>query len=393
MVSAALTILLSVAIGAYVHYQFRAPAGLVARHAASLDFRRATVARPPGAGPGQYRYFFATNRNNRNISDTGVDRFGRGRMAGLSYGSFDVSLAHTRGLGLLVDPTRWLLTEEIRLDAVDLTTRRAFTDALRAQVDASPDRSLLVIVLGADETLPFALRKTAFLGHILDLDTPILVFDWPGDHGRTFSGYRRARSVAEASGAELAEVMRLAIEGVDPRRLWLLASGLGARVATDAFSRLMAVEAFADSEAEFDHVVFAAPDAGVADVDGPFREEISALARRLTVYVSSDDRAPLLARVVADAGRAVTESSLAAGPLEEARRLSGLVEPGSDAIALVDVTPVVRTGSLRALRLETPEFFDDLYLRLTNEETPRSRLIYPVRASGGEVYWVLNRSR
>jgi hypothetical protein len=43
--------------------------------------------------------------------------------------------------------------------------------------------------------------------------------------------------------------------------------------------------------------------------------------------------------------------------------------------------------------LETPEFFDDLYLRLTNEGSPRSRLRYQIKTPDGSVYWVLTQGR
>ena len=59
----------------------------------------------------------------------------------------------------------------------------------------------------------------------------------------------------------------------------------------------------------------------------------------------------------------------------------------------MDVTPVNRTRNFHNFSLETPEFFDDLYLRLTNEITPRSRLIYQIRTPDGSDYWVLTRGR
>ena len=69
------------------------------------------------------------------------------------------------------------------------------------------------------EAYPSALRKTAFLAHVLDINTPVLVFDWPGDQGSSLRGYRRARSVAQESGAELARTLELIIEEVRPERL------------------------------------------------------------------------------------------------------------------------------------------------------------------------------
>ena len=58
------------------------------------------------------------------------------------------------------------------------------------------------------------------------------------------------------------------------------------------------------------------------------------------------------------------------------------------------MTPVNRTRNFHNFSLETPEFFDDLFLRLTNDgNDPRSRLIYPVKTADGAVYWVLTRGR
>ena len=73
--------------------------------------------------------------------------------------------------------------------------------------------------------------------------------------------------------------------------------------------------------------------------------------------------------------------------------MADLIEPGNDQIALVDVTPVNRTRNFHNFSLETPEFFDDLFLRLTNDKTPQSRRIYQVRSPEGKVYWVLTRGR
>jgi hypothetical protein len=79
--------------------------------------------------------------------------------------------------------------------------------------------------------------------------------------------------------------------------------------------------------------------------------------------------------------------------LEEATRIVELTESGSDLITLVDVTPVNRTRNFHNFSLETPEFFDDLFLRLANPEVPHSRPIYHVQTPEGRVYSVLTRGR
>jgi hypothetical protein len=93
-------------------------------------------------------------------------------------------------------------------------------------------------------------------------------------------------------------------------------------------------------------------------------------------------------------GARLGESSLTPDQLEEAIAVSRLVEPGNDLISLVDVTPVNRTRNFHNFSLETPEFFDDLFLRLTLEDsTPPNRLIYQIKTPEGANYWVLTRGR
>lgn len=100
----------------------------------------------------------------------------------------------------------------------------------------------------------------------------------------------------------------------------------------------------------------------------------------------------MLASRLLNRGRRIGQSTLSPSRLEEAVRVVDR-DPESEEVTVVDVTPVNRTRNFHNFSLETPEFFDDLYLRLTNTQTPRSRLIYPVQAPNGTVYWILTRGR
>jgi hypothetical protein len=115
------------------------------------------------------------------------------------------------------------------------------------------------------------------------------------------------------------------------------------------------------------------------------------LAPKTTIDVSSNDRALPATRHL-NRGRRIGESTLRPRRMEEAVRVVDH-DPDSEEVTVVDVTPVNRTRNFHNFSLETPEFFDDLFLRLTNVETPRSRLIYAVEAPNGSVYWILTRGR
>lgn len=373
--------------GAFYYFYFMSTAAAV-RHAEAFRFRRMAVAQLGDAG--SYRHFFVTNRTRESRESPLQESFGAERGELLSFGSFDTRLEPSLGLGMVINPTQWLQDEEIQLDVVRDLAQPEFLDQLRRVVAQSPGRSLLIVVHGFRESYASALRKTAFIASVLDLNTPVMLFDWPGNQGSSLRGYRRAREVAEASAGELARTLELIVDEVEPDRLAILANSMGAQVVVEALHLLHSRHV--GGSIPLHNVILTAPDVSHADLDAAFREEVSALTRRLTVYVSSNDRALLMSRVINRAKRA-GESTLNPDQFEEASLIFDLVEAGSDLITLVDVTPVNRTRNFHNFSLETPEFFDDLYLRLTSDGLPRSRLLYPVRTAGGSVYWVLTRGR
>ena len=372
---------------------FYRPTRLALERAEAFRFRRMLVTRL--GDQDAYRFFYVTNR--RLGADDGPleERFGNERERVLKFGFFDTELEPTLGLGMIINPTDWFQNEEIQLKQVQSLDQSEFIAQMRRQVQASPLRSILINVNGFRERFPSALRKTAFLSHVLDINSPVLVFDWPGDQGSTPRGYRRAQRIAGESGAELAQTLGLIIRQVQPERLWLVANSMGGEVVVHAFSILYQEADLADAEAEIEDVVLTAPDVDREEFNNQFKREIAALARNLTVYVSSNDRALLISRVL-NRGRRLGEATLNPrnpDQFEEAARVLELVEPNSELVTLVDVTPVNRTRNFHNFSLETPEFFDDLFLRLTNTNTPSNRLIYQVRTPDGAVYWVLTRGR
>ena len=390
LITLALFMLVILGLGIWLYLAFFSPTSTALQRAEAFLFRRMTVAQL--SEQGNYRFFYVTNRRVESEDGLLEERFGNNREETLKFGFFDTIIQPSLGLGMLINPTEWFQNEEIQLRKVQPLEQEAFVEKVTGLVQKSPYRSLLVVVHGFREAFPSGLRKTAFLGHVLDIDSPILFFDWPGNQGSSLSGYRQARQVAKESGVELAHTLELIIRDIQPERLWLIANSMGAQVVVDAFSLLHTEADLADSQTEIEEVVLTAPDVDHAKFNEKFKQQIKDLAQNLTVYVSSNDRALLMSRII-NRGLRAGESTLSPNQLEEAVRIAELVDPGSQRITLVDVTPVNRTRNFHNFSLETPEFFDDLFLRLTNEKTPRSRLIYQIQAPNGRIYWVLTRGR
>ena len=386
----ALALIAFLVAGLWFYRAYFSSTNAAIRHAEAFLFRRMSVAQL--AEHGTYRFFYTTNRSPDPDQHNLTERYLPERRDQLTFGSFDADITPSLGLGMLINPTEWLQNEEIRLQNVLALEEQDFIAQLQDQVKESPHRALLIVVHGFREGYESALRKTAFLGHVLDIDAPLLLFDWPGDQGSSLRGYRRARAVAQASAAELAHTLRLVVEKARPGQVWLLANSMGAQVVVDAFDLLYQDPAFADDSKEIEHVVLTAPDVSSEDFKESFKGQLTSLSKHLTVYVSSNDRALLVSRII-NRGQRRGESTVSPDQWEEAERISKLTEPGSDLVTLVDVTPVNRTRNFHNFSLETPEFFDDLYLRLTNPQVPYSRPVYKIQTPQGAVYSVLTRGR
>lgn len=359
------SILLLVIAGIWFYQTLYRTTGSALQRAESFLFQRMTVSQL--GEQGSTRYFFVTNRKKSEENENLAFRFGSEREPRLKFGFYDTKIEPSVGLGMFINPSEWFQNEEITVKKIEALQQEKFIKKLKKIVHDSPQRSLLVVVHGYKEAFPSALRKTAFLGHILDINSPVLLFDWPGNQGTSLRGYRRARRVAIESGAELSDTLKLIVRKVKPKKLWLVANSMGGQVVADAFSQLYKDKDFADSEVELDHVVLTAPDVSQEEFDNKFKREILAMSKDLTVYVSSNDRALVMSRIVnRDPRRG--ESTLGPDMLEEAVGISSLIEKDNDLITLVDVTPVNRTRNFHNFSLETPEFFDDLYLRLTNKK-------------------------
>lgn len=382
--------ILALLAGWFYWFYFKSPEAAI-RHAESFLFRRMTVSQVDDEGT--YRHFFITNRTLDSGDKPVEDRFSRERSDELSFGTFDTRLQPSLGLGMLLDATDWFQNEEIRILDIRRLEPAGMLQELNEVVDRSPGRSMLIVIHGFRERFPSALRKTAFVASVLDIDTPVLVFDWPANQGSSLRGYRAARDMAETSGPDLARVIEVIVNDVQPDKLGIIANSMGGEVVVEAFNALYENPDFADSDVEIDHVILTAPDVDHTDFNERFRDQIKAFSRDLTVYVSSNDRALLVSRLI-NRGMRAGESTLSPDMMDEAIMISRLVDPDDDLISLVDVTPVNRTRNFHNFSLETPEYYDDLYLRLTAEDrAPLSRRLYRVRTPDDSEYWVLTRGR
>lgn len=331
-----------------------------------------------------YTFFYGTNRVTSEEAD-GIVTYGSEPGTVTKTGQFRVRIQQGfKATGS--NPSRW---KGVELEAVEESRDEVFFESLKHAVDASPSRSLLVVVFGFRESLETSAVKTAVFSYRIDINTPVLMFDWPGNQSVTVGGYRRAFGYARRSGADLGYLLRRIVRDVRPENLWVTGNSMGAQVICDAFSYMVKQPDFSDAAPEIRHVLLAAPDVGKGEFDSRFLEELNALSERLTVYVSSGDTALLLSHWILATPRLGRDRVSPPEQLEELEELLALKAEGAERITVIDFTPVNRASHGHNYYIESSEYFDDFYDRLQGTPPVTGRRLHPAAYQGGVAYWVL----
>jgi esterase/lipase superfamily enzyme len=356
--------------------------------------RSAFAGRLPGTPDGamrRFQFFYATNRDTSD--DATFDGYGNKLGAAIATGTFDVRISPY----MPIRPFVWFDTENMQwADRKELAQDEALA-RLQAAVHASPRKSLLVVVWGYRDWFRSAALRTAYTAYVLDINTPVLLFDWPGNQGDSASGYRAAQRIATQSAPDLGRVLARALRETGTEHLWLMTSSLGAQTVSDALTWLATQPDLLEGKPKIDHVVLSAPDVSAQAFDDEFSARIRTLARHLTVYVSSNDRALLLSHWVNRGRRLGRTAEITVPPetrteqyqFQEAQELLDLQAKGLGNLAVVDATPINRSRNLHNFFTDAPEFFDDLYRHLLEPNDTVSRRLHAVRSEQGVDHWIL----
>ncbi len=311
-----------------------------------------------------------------------------------SYGKMDVKVNPRLKIGKM-QPASLKKRGMIEMDGLEEMGSDNFIERLDEAVKNSPHNSLLVLAFGYKDDFEVTAIKAAYFAYLLDVNTPVLLFDWPGDQPVSIGGYKKAQSLAVESGPYMGRLLAKIAREIKPQKLWVESSSLGCQVVCSAFEHMCKYNDCADPDFEIDHVILSAPDVSKEEFDNSFENEISALTRYLTMYVSSDDEALLLSGIIdgeKKLGRQVikpTEHVKDHEQFQEMKSLMYLKSLHSDKISLVDVTPVNRASNRHGYYLESPDYFDDFYIRILAKQPNLNRRLYLMKVREKVDCWVL----
>lgn len=344
----------------------------------------------PEGDMNRFQFFYATNRVN---NDETFNAQGNQLGDHISTGTFDVLISPY----MPVESFAWFDTANMEWAGRNELPPANFRSKLRQAVQDSPHKSLLIIVWGFRDWFQSAALKTAYTGYLLDINTPVLLFDWPGNQGEGFRGYAASRRVATQSAPDLGGLLAEVIRETNAENIWLMGSSLGCQTICDAFAWLADQPELFQSKQKIAHVVLSAPDVSAQAFDEKFSERIQAMARHLTAYVSSNDRALLMSQWINSSRRLGRLAEVTVPPearkvqyeFEEALELMELQAKGARNIFIVDATPINFFRNLHHFFTDSPEFFDDLYQHLLQPDDIVSRRLHSVRTREGVTYWIL----
>lgn len=333
--------------------------------------------------------FYATSREAYTDKESQL-RFNRKMGRGLTTGVLEVKLDPHIKIGKML-PKRFKRRGEIGIQDISRLDDGAFMKEIAGAVKNSPHKSLLVLIFGFKDDFESTAMKAAYFAYLLDVNTPVLLFDWPGDQMVSIAGYNKAQSYARASGPPLGELLTKIIREIKPDNLWIEASSMGCQVVCDSFDHMIKYDDLKDADVEISHVFLAAPDVGQDDFDVQFKEQLAALSKNITTYVASNDTALLISGLINEDKRLGRQKMKGKEQeqLEEMKDMLYLKSMAPDKIALIDVTPINKASYGHGYYLEDPEFYDDVYLRMFGNQPQANRRLYLLKYKGDTDYWIL----
>lgn len=347
----------------------------------------------PGSDSNQrrFQFFYATNRANNDETFNG-----HGNILGnnILTGTFRVGISPY----MPIKPMVWFDKDYIKwLDRHELS-RALFDTQIRQAVQTSPKKSLLIIVWGFRDWFQSAALKTAYTAYALDMNTPVLLFDWPGNQGEGRSGYLAARRVSTQSAPDLGRTIAEVIQDTGAENVWIMGSSLGCDTICEALTWLKNQPELFQGDHKISHVILSAPDVSAQAFDDQFADTLNKVSKHLTAYVSSNDRALLMSQWLNGQRRLGRKAEVLVPPenrasnyeFEEAVELINLQTKGARNISIVDATPINFLRNLHHFFTDSSVFFDDLYQRLLQPDDILNRRLHAVRTEAqGTTYSIL----
>jgi esterase/lipase superfamily enzyme len=243
----------------------------------------------------------------------------------LELGTCEVTIPPDHRVGKVESPSvlRFEFREDpekhVVLQRVVRLPEGKFFDDLTACVDASAARQAFVFVHGYNIGFDDAVKRTAQIAYDLKFDGAAVCYSWPSHAG--LARYTQDEANVAWTVTQLETFLRDVAERTGARRVHLVAHSMGNRALLQAVERM----ALRGDGPTFGQVVLAAPDVDAGEFRNRYAPALAQVARRVTLYASSNDQALVASTKI----HGYTRAGLSGEHL--------VVAPGLDT---VDVSPI-----------------------------------------------------
>ena len=283
------------------------------------------------SGYATVRVFYGTNRARTGSRVLG--EFYNADRGELETGYVDVSIPETHKYGEMETESRfsiysYILGDEAKkhryvlLQDIRPLDSSAFYTRLGEYINASPSSDVLVFIHGYNVSFEDAARRAAQLAYDLDFDGTPIFYSWPSQASTT--AYTVDEAVVRPSGRKLARMLSGIVAQTGAERIHLLAHSMGNRALLEALQAYVLEHGHDASRHVFDQIVFTAPDVD-RDYFLDVMDSIDGIARRATLYASSDDLALHSSRILHGATRAgLADEAIVRHPAVDTIDMSGI---------------------------------------------------------------------
>ncbi len=211
----------------------------------------------------------------------------------LDYGTCEVTIPPSHQTGRLDSPSvlRLEFTEDpqkhVVLHRVIKTDQDAFYDQMLQVMDQRPSRQGLVFIHGYNVSFDDAVKRTAQIAHDLEFDGAPICYSW-SSRG-SLANYTHDMANADATVVALQNFLQETVRRTGNSTIHLIAHSMGNRALLQALDRIAVSDP--DQHQTFGQLIMAAPDVSERDFRNRYVLAARQLARTVTLYASSRDRA------------------------------------------------------------------------------------------------------
>lgn len=242
----------------------------------------------------EVKVFYATHRNRTNRSNP-YDYY-RGQRAEMTQGEAIVTVPRAREAGEFRTASRRSAksADKARLITIDtiamIEGRSDFISSIGEEIGASERKEALLFVHGYNTSFAGAMMRAGQLSVDLDIDGATVLYSWPSR--ASFLSYVVDRNqVIDPFLQDLKDLIIDLAMNTGAEKVHLLAHSMGSQFMLDALRETWFDDRVRDlGRPLVKEIIFASPDVDAINFSS-ILERVAAIAERITVYTSKEDRA------------------------------------------------------------------------------------------------------